>query len=542
MGNRATPLAEYDDGGNPKLLGKDLKPASLEVGTRLVATGGGEQEILEAQEWLKARTEIGTIQLESGGAYTITDTMMIDTQRVGLRANAAKIRCTGFSSPKPILHLGNAAGINEQFPGPRTIELPEITGSAELTRTGNETGVYVHSATPSRSVRPLIHGGKITGAAVGLKIGSQAYMTKVYGTEIFRCGVGLQQEAGASDFSENVCMYGGSIYACDTLVQTLAGQQIRLFGVSLDYPYLRWLDIQAGGVVELYGCFLEIDYGASPGETASPIKLTNAYSTFIMRGGRFANFAGSNPYWTHLIETSDNSQLIDIDGVQPVNLGRVGNSTSDDALIRGKNVNGTDSIARWRVRWNTYGIVKNDMPSVPAIQGNMRNQVDDPWQELTYRVVKSAGAGTMASAVPPDGTTPNINARNGVGNYVKITGDGTWLISFPNRDPERRLAWQFFLNGGAVTGGTITIRERVSTGQANWNGTTLAASADTRNAYAANTVTFTPRTNTWERVSWKDCYSDAQLNARWGDVRVIEITTSGLTGALYLDDIQATLT
>lgn len=542
MGHRATPLVEYDDDGQPRLLDKNLQAVVSGAANRLVKSGGGEQEILAAQDWLKARTEIGSIQLETGGTYTVTDTLDIDTQRVGLRAKDARIRCPGFSSPRPILHLGNDASLNEQFPGPRTIELPEITGSAELTRTGNETGVYVHSATPSRSVRPLIHGGKITGAAVGLKIGSQGYMTKVYGTEIFRCGVGLQQEAGASDFSENVGYFGGSIYACDTLVQTLAGQQFRLFGMSLDYPYFRWLDVQAGGVVELVHCFLELDYGASPGETASPIKMTNAYSTLLIRGGRIANFAGSNPYWTHLIETSDNSQLIDIDGVQPVNLGRVGNSTSDDALIRGKNVNGTDSIARWRVRWNTYGIVKNDMPSVPAIQGNMRNQVDDPWQELTYRVVKSAGAGTMASAVPPDGTTPNINARNGVGNYVKITGDGTWLISFPNRDPERRMAWQMFLNGGAVTGGTITVRERVSTAQMNWNGTTLVASADPRAAYASNTLTFTPRTNTWERVSWKDCYSDAQLNARWGDVRVIEITTSGLTGALYLDDIQATLT
>lgn len=518
----------------------------------LITTGKGEQEILRAQETLLDRGPTGTLEFEQGGAYTITDTITLDSQRISIRGNEAKWTESGFLTEKPILRLDNTLSIADSFVGMRKISNLHIRGRIPVSgdsRDNVATGIYSHSSTSSASIRVLLDSVTVQGCGKGIVLGSRTYFLRGIGVEVFRCKFGLFQEAGASDFAENVVFSHSTIFNNDCHLKDLAGQRWKFYGTSFDFhgdPTGNRVtaddmifDLRAGSELELYGCHLEFDYGDTAGQTNAPITLVGANTKFSMIGGKIYNGGSQDPLWPHFIKTESSAQTVNLDNVQLRHMGRVGNATHDDSLVGGTSTdnNGTSAGVNTRLL-RVVGVDKTDLPAVPGYTWGsqfLRSGVDDPHTELVSRIAVTGTAAISKVTGTENGVTP----RNGVGSMLKITGAGKVIISFPIYEVKRRHAWSMFFNALAA-GGTITVRERQSTVNQKWDGSTgLTVAADTRNFYSNTTVTLTTGVDSWNRTSWKDVVTDAVLAPRMNNAMfAIEIDTTSMTGtALYLDDV-----
>lgn len=517
-----------------------------------VAAGSGEQEIMAAQDWIKARAEFGVLKLSSKLNYTITDTVVLDSQRISIEGNNAKWVASGFLTEKPILRLDNTLSIADSFVGMRKISNLHIHGGIPDvgdSRDNFATGIYSHSATTSASIRVLLDTVTVQGCGKGIALGSRTYFLRGIGVEVFRCKFGLIQEAGASDFAENVTFIGGTIFNSDCLLKDLGGQRFKFYGTSFDFfgdptgnrvtSDDMLLDLRAGSEVEMFGCHLEFNYGGTAGQTNAPITLVGANTKFSMFGGKIYNGGTQNPLWPHLIKTESSAQVVNLDNVQLRHIGRTGNATHDDSLVGGTSTDNNGVSAQVNARHlRVVGVDKNDLPAVLGYTWGsqfLRNGVDDPHTELVSRITVTGTAAISKVTGTENGVTP----RNGIGSMLKITGAGKVIISLPVYEVKRRHAWSMFLNA-LVAVGTITVRERHSTVNQKWDGSTgLTVAADTRNSYTNTTVTLTTGANAWNRTSWKDVVTDTVLVPRMNcSVFAIEIDTTLMSsGSLYLDDV-----
>lgn len=523
-------------------------PAPMPVQTGLIKdvdAGSGDHEIMEAQEWLMARSEFGTLRF-SPTQYSISDTVHLDAQRISIDAQNARWVSTGFASEKPMLRLDNTLSLVDRFVGMTKISSLHLIGSND--RDGNEIGIYAHSDTAGASIRTLLDCVKVQKCRKGIALKSRAYFLRGIGVEVFRCKWGMYQESGAVDFAENVSFQLGTIFNCDCLLKDEGGQRWKFYGTSFDFfgdptghrvtEDDRLLDLSAGAEFELFGGHHEFHYGDRAGQANSPIRLRGANTKFMMWGGKIYNGGGQNPLWPHLISTDNASQVVSLDGTQFVKIGRVGNATHDDQLVGGALANNTGVGAAVSLRnLRTVGIDKNDLPSAPAYSYGgqfLRNGADDPHTELAPRIT-CTGAATIAKVSSDNGVSP----RNGTGSMIKITGAGKVLISLPVYEPMRRHAWAMFFNTLTAVG-TVTVKERHSTVVQKWDGASgIVLAPDTRNAYNNTTCTLVNGANEWRRVSWKDTVSNTLLVPRMNNTLfAIEIDTSGMTGgAVYLDDV-----
>lgn len=523
----------------------------------IVVPKGGQDEIMAAQSWILARASGGVINLSPGQAYSITDTLTIDTQRIGIEGNLATLNAPNLSAGKTALYLTNLSGdvpSGEQFPGVKKISNLRLVGNTATSRDYDAIAIRANTDIAPLSVRVLLENINAHSFGKILSIGSRAYFVRGVGCEFYRAKFALFQESGAVDFAENVVFSSSTFFNSDCLLKDIGGQRWRFFGCSFDFhgdatgtrvtadDYI--FDLQAGAGVELFGCHLEWAYGDAAGQTNSPIRLTGANTRFLMSGGRVYKGGGQAPLYPSLVSSNNQSQIITFNDVTFVKQGRSTEPLHDDALVTGSSAAHTGECGRVVVNnAMVLGTAPSDIPSVAGYTYNasqLRNGVDDPHLELAPRIAVTGSCVIANTATATDGS---VTARGAAGKMLKITGQGKVILSFPIQAWGRRHAWSFFLNGGGAVG-SVAIRERHSTVVQKWDGaSTTTTSADTRNAYASITHTMTLAVNQWDRISWKNCNSSMSTSPRQNNAFfAVEIDTTLMSsGALYLDDAAFSL-
>lgn len=540
---------EFDDGTTAQ------KELSSGIGRVYVPTGSGDAEIMAAQQWVKDRFKYGIIELDSNGSYTISDTVNLETGLVSIQGNRSKWEAGNLAAGKPALYLNNTLngdGPEEQFPFSTEVADLYIEGSGVTGRDYNAVGIRANSDMNLSSVRATLNRVRVKNFGTGISIGSRAYFLRGFDVTVGGCGIALLQEAGASDYSENVAFFGSTFYNSDCLVRTLAGAKIRMYGCSLDYfgdPFGVRLtandyavDLQAGGYLECHGVHIEWKYGIVAGQTNSPIRLFGANSRFTMFGGLIGTPDSTRqPYYETPISTNNGSQVVVLRDVQLYNMGRSSQPTKDDQLVGGSALANTGGVTGTVICENLvpHNFSVNDLPSVinySAGPSLLRNGIDAPHTELSMRIT-TTGTAAVASVGTTDGA---VTARNATGNMMKITGQGKVIITLPQLRVDRRSAWAFFLNSSQAVG-SLTVKQRDTTVVPKWDGAAaLTYVQDTRNTYSDTTKTVTAGgTNQFERVSYKDVHSTPAWSIRMaGPVFAIEIDTTNITsGSVYLDDI-----
>lgn len=524
-----------------------------------VPSGSTEVELNNAVTTLVNRYNGGVIELDPFGVYTLNSTWTIETGVVQVKGNRATINAPSLSAGTPAILLTNTTnGVNGvasgrgQYPSPSEVADIHLIGNTTSNRDYNAVGIRAHTGVTNSNVLCSLKNVRVTCFATGISIGSRAYFFRAYNFAVGQCGVALLQEAAASDYSEDIAFYGGTFFNSDCLVRTLFGQQFRFYGVSFDYfgdPSGSRVtandfafDIQAGGLIELYGCHIEFDYGRYAGQTNSPITLSGANSRFVMHGGFFGTLSTvQQPLYRAPIATNNGSQVVVLRDVRVQSLARKTQPTLDDQLVCGAATDNTGVCAAVQIEnLIPYTFSLNDMPSCVSYctgPSLMRNGVDNPYTELNIRT-SVTGTAAIANVGTTDGA---VTARNSTGNMLKITGAGKVNITLPSLRADRRTAWSMFLNTSQAVG-TVTVKQRDTTAVWKWDGAgALTATQDARNAYSSATKSITcGGTNQFERVSWKDTSSDPGWSVRIGSgpVFAIEIDTTAMTsGAIYLDDI-----
>jgi len=512
-------------------------------------TGGNVAAMInEACADIVASGRNGYVALMPGGEYVIDSALSFDTSFCGLDGRGAiiDVSALGSGSAGLLLTASQGTGATNKYPLPMAIRDITIQGAEADGRDAAQYGIRAHSDVAGASVRATLNNVRARWLNRGISIGSRAYFLRGYGVEIGSTKHCLYQESGATDFVENIAFFGGVFFSSDCLVKMLSSQRLRLYGMSLDYFGERitaddqMLDLEAGSSVELYGCHLEWDYGKTAGQTRAPVRLTGANSSFTMIGGKLIYTGTRNattPYWKNFISSDNLTQTALLENVVFANMGRVSDQLNDDALVGSATADNTGDGASVRVvNPISVGNAVNDMPSVGSyhLRSNETiSGVSAPHTELVHRIAVT-GAAVVAAAANPQGA---ITTRNNTGAMMSISGVGKVLISFPVNEAMRRRAWSLFLNAGSA-GGTITVKERMSTTVPVWNGTPVVQQADARASYSPTTVSITGGVNEWRRVSWKDCNTASQPSARMNcEVFTIEIDTSAMTGTLYLDDV-----
>lgn len=551
-------LASQAQSGFDILDPSSRKAIGNSIGVYHVPSGAGDVEIMEAQSWIKSRFQTGVIELDGYGSYTFGDTVTLETGVVTLKGNRAIINAGGLTAGKTALFLTNTthgqAGIDSgvgQYPTPAEVSDLYIKGNSTSGRDYDAKAIRVHTDANLSNVLVSLRNIKTENFGTSLSIGSRAYFLRGYNVNLSRSSYGLVQEAGVTDYSENIAFFGGTLGNSDCLIQLLSGQQLRMFGVSLDYfgdafgsrvtANDRLLDIQAGGCLELYSCHLEFKYGHATGQTNSPIRLTGANSRLVMHGGFLGTLDTSQqPLWETPISTDNASQMVVMRDVRLNGIGRKNQPLKEDQLIGGTASNNTGIVAQTQIEnLIPYTHVSSDIPSVTSFTPGpnlFRNGIDAPHTELNMRT-SVTGTATISSTSTTDGA---VSARNNTGGMLKITGQGKVNITIPSLNANRRAAWGLFLNTSQAVG-TVTVKQRDCTAVWKWDGSgSLTSVQDTRNSYSSATKSITcGGTNQFERVSWKDVHSDAIWSIRMaGPVFSIEIDTTGMSsGAIYLDDI-----
>lgn len=523
--------------------------------TYRVKSGKGDAEIMAAQAWIMARFEFGVIELDPFGSYTIGDTVSLETGVVNLKGNRAKLNAPALAAGKVALLLTNTQngdGPREQFPFTSEVSDVYIDGDSVTNRDYDAIAIRAHTDMNTSSVRTTLNRVRYKNFAKGISIGSRAYFLHGFDVSGGGCGIALLQEAGATDYSENVVFNSSAFYNSDCLVRTLGGQKIRLYGTSLDYfgdqtgsrqtanDYA--LDIQAGGLVECHGVHIEFIYGKVAGQTHSPIRLTGANSRFIMHGGLIGTpDAVRQPLYETPIASDNGSQVVVLRDVTLLNMGRSGQPTKDDQLVGGSAASNTGGVIAQVFVENLipHNFSLNDLPSCVGYTSGpnlLRQGVDAPHTELAMRIT-TTGTAAVSSVGTTDGA---VTARNSTGNMLKITGAGKVTITLPSLRADRRTGWSLFINSSQAVG-SMTVKQRDCTAVWKWDGASaVTGSQDTRNSYSSATKTITAgSTNQFERVGYKDVHADCNWSPRMGGpVFGIEIDTTSITsGAIYVDDV-----
>jgi len=514
--------------------------------TALQASGGGlaptaltGAAIQAANDAIVASGVPGLIRLAAGATYVVTSPIVIECSKVGIIGNLATLDCSGISAGTgaAALTLTNTGG-NYILPLP--IEHFYLIGASGSGRDFDVVGLRLHSTTALSDVRVMVRGVFFRFFKSLLSIGNQAFLARFVDCEFLQGKFAVVQENVSTTYTlENVSFEQCAFYNSDCFVKALIGQQLHFTKSSFDFFGSRQtvddhvFDIQGGGIVTLTDCHVEFSYGATAGDTNSPIRLKDANSKFIWHGGSLVyGSTAQNPAWTHFAESDNQTQVFTIWDVQCTQMGRKSLATGDDSWLRGPNVNALDqsgTCAKPKIRVFGEDNVVDQIPSVvcyqPA-QGNpFRNGVDDPFAELGWRTAIT-GTTAVATATAENGITP----RNSATNMMKFTGTGKAIIALPVMELNRQHAWAFFVNGGATTG-SFTIRERLSGETVTYDGTTFATVADPRASYSGTTVTITGGTNSWRRISWKDVSSGIGGSPRrTGSHFYIEFDFASVTG------------
>lgn len=400
------------------------------------------------------------------------------------------------------------------------------------------TALRFDSPTALTSNRLFVEGVSIMDTYNAVSFGSRSYFVKFVGLTVRNSAIGLLQTAAPTDFTEKNAFMHCLFADNGTHVQDLGGQVWYFLDTSFDYHQQRAFDLQAGSKAILVASHIEWDYGLNAGETNNPIKLTGSASGFFMRGGVIVSKAGGNPNYEALFETNSQDNYIDVDVDKVTLLGRTGNATHLDSLVKCTGAISPQVRFRARVAANSV----NDCPAMTwwgesaGSAGLTRWGIANPFLEINHRTAVSGTAAIASVSIDENGVT-----RKNAQPMLKITGAGKVMINLPIIEPMRRHAWCFFYNSAFVTG-SFTVKERVSGYAAKFDGTTVTMTPHGEGAvYSGVTVTGTNATgNTWQRCSWKNCNSGHQPGIRHNlnSIVQIEIDTTLMTaGALYLSYI-----
>lgn len=410
--------------------------------------------------------------------------------------------------------------------------------AGELSDTG-PTAFRFDSPTVGSYNRLQIYRARIKGMRRGISIGSRSYFVRMYNPHISRCRHAFYQSASPADFAEMVTIEGGVIDDNYSHVTDIGGQQWRFNNTSFDYHKGYVFDLSAGSKVLGTGIHVEWSYGASGGETNSPIRMVGANCAVVADGSSAFIYvgAGQNPNYPALASMDNSSQKLILSLTKGSKLGRLTDTTGFDALA----ITTTSTSPYVSLRMQPDGSAVSDAPAMTlvseaaGVMGQLRNGIDNPFNELTHRIALTGAAAISSVTVDENGVT-----RKAAKNMLKITGQGKVLIAFPQTEGNRRHAWCLFTNPAFVTG-SATVRERQTGFSPKFDGTTVTFAADTRGAqYSPTTVTVSAGADAWTRRSWKDCntglYPSHRSNA--AGVILIEIDTALMTaGALYLSHV-----
>lgn len=486
----------------------------------------------------------GHIVLEAGATYTPTQTVTFDTSYCGLRFNGAKVDISGIGSGNfwltldaTLLTSSDTQAVNREFSG------GWITGNF-VAGAGNSSGVSAfrfNCTTSGASNRVVSRNMRIGKCWRAVSYLNRSYFVRWYDSYFYRNGRALYQEAAPTDFAELDSFINCVIAENDIHLEDAGGNIWKFAYCSFDYHLSRLMNLTQGATCYLTDCHLEWNYGASGGETNTPIALADANTSLYARGGCWSyTGAGQNPNYTSTVSVNNGANIVDIDLDKASKLGRLTDTTGLDALC----FSSTFVDPTIRVKLRSQGGLVSDLPAMTfyadsgantGIAGTLRNGVDNILNEVSHR---AALTGTCA-LTHVTATENGVSLRNGA-SMLKITGIGKVILSFPVLEFRRRHAWSFFTNPAFVTG-SVTIKERQTGYGQKFDGTTVTNVADVRGAaYSPTTVTVSAGSNAWTRRSWKDC-NTVSLPSRRQDIATIvqiEIDTASMSaGALYLSHL-----
>ncbi len=236
------------DAGNVIDLDADGVPRSITV------TKGGDQEIMAAQEWLKARAPCGYINLAPGRVYTISSGLVIDVGAgVGIRGNGAYLDGRGVASGLAALTLASnppsgqvISGIDTNttnYHGKRVeIEGFTLVGLSTGSQTHHGIDINMSPAVATRAPRPTVRNVTIDGFDRQIRHRNFAYLA-TFMNGICNNGLIALSMEGGTDQGEQTNFYGWTfgngeigLYV-DTQPETGSAENVdvNFDGCSFDY-------------------------------------------------------------------------------------------------------------------------------------------------------------------------------------------------------------------------------------------------------------------------------------------------------------------
>lgn len=547
------PAFQYVDNYPQITINNAIYP--VPTATRLIQNGAGEQEILEAQEWLKARVQYGAITFDYNANITLTDSITLDMQRITqINGNRSRIR-VDMQDPDKGVYLDNlnTLGTSARFQGPSYIDNINWIGTNVSGNKNTSAGIVINGTQPGYSPRISFRGGSIQGFNIGHTLGDQSYFVQFYDYEFFRNGDAGLAKALALDAGENPNYNNCKFYNNRCHYRTESGMKIRFnVGCSFDFhggtdadvlPQDRIFNIGGGASLTLIDPHIEWRYGQYSGQTNSPVLMRGANSRlYLPAGGRLYYERTNNidPLYESFVDTNNSSQLLLIHNAETFNMGMRGRTKRDVWLT------GTGQTDIKNVR--SYGALTTDVVGLGSLVSSIYQGTVDSFVELDNRSAK-IGSITLSKVTG----TAGIPAENGVipafnqNNMSKMvaSGAGKLLITIPNTALDYQHGWHIWINTANITSGSFTIREKYITGVGVFNGTDIEFKTDTRyalpEAYAPGIVNVPSAgleigVNEWRRISWKDTrQSTLRDRKNSSDITVVEIETSAaLVGALYI--------
>lgn len=374
-------------------------------------------------------------------------------------------------------------------------------------------------------------GGSIdyhTGFMFQLSAGSKVYMTSThvewnYGYDIGQTNCPITMTGGGA----GVFMRGGSliykgsapVVFTTALSAAVSGTLLTPWSLSTGSHQVEFSDGSIRSVTLTKGATGATWVGAVTANASAKTSLNSKYPAFVSG------------------DSTSQKAVFHVDKIE--GMGRQNNSSDlfDTFAI-------ATNSAEYFVELDCHpdGTSKDDVPSVLFISeaygcgGQLRNGIDNPYQELAHRT-STTGTATISSV----NVDENSVTRKSGKNMLKITGQGKVTISLPYCEANKRHGWSFFTSTSANFAGAVTIKERQTGFAPQFNGSAVIWASDTRGAqYSPLTVNISTPSTSWVARSWKDCNTSFYPSRRQnvGGVILVEIDTTGMTaGALYLSHI-----
>ncbi len=525
-----------------------------QIGATVTVTSWGQ--VQAAHDAIKL-LGFGTIVFDPTNTFIVPagGGVSIDTYSVGIDYNYAPIDFSGMANGEAAFtfygsHVGHQFTGYADRGGNREYRNAYMYGGDPITRPystdvqSQNVAFRLDSTVTGTSNQCQFINPKIIGAYKGWDVRSASYVVRVLGGRTTRCrrAANMDNDGTITDFAE-IFAFRDHLFAENGLhLYDGKGNQWRFDICHFDYHIDRVLDIKGSKVIAT-GCHFEWNTGDTPGDTLCPFLFTSAGGHLIIKGGVIAyqdkNAGNYQPYYPGIFDMSDNSQVLVIDDVEPVNLGRRGETTSHDAAVY---VSAASIVVPFvDIKWHATGVSLTDLPSMTMVQdiaagviGGCLRDSGTPFNELGWRTSVTGTAVISSVTVDENGVT----RKNGQ-NMMKITGAGKVTIAMPMWMRNRRHAWQFFTATSTATSvfaGSVTIKERQGGYGAKFDGTTVTLTPDSRGAqYGAATVTINTASATWARRSWKNCTDRQNPRLPMNDAGCvpIEIDTTGMTGGAF---------